>query len=189
MLMLHHLRQARGFTLLEMLLTITILATLAAVAVPMMADTNRVRVRAAVDVLISDLELAQVMNISYPDDPVIVRFDTARSRYWIADADTPTTPINREDTGEPYLVTLGSGRASVAQGVTLQIQDMTANTVEFNSQGGLTDFNAAPIMTLSLNGEIVSLSIVATTGTIFETTVPEDHLPEGGGGKEEVTMD
>lgn len=182
-----HTPARRAFTLLEMLLTITILATLAAVAVPLMADSDRARVRAAIDVLISDLELAQVMNISFPDDPVIVRFDPARSRYWIADADTPNTPINRVDTGEPYLVTLGSDRASVAEGVTLQVHDMDNNAVSFNSQGGLSDFDAAPIMVMSLNEETIAISIVATTGTIFETTAPEDEVeevkdPKAGGG-------
>jgi len=160
----------RGFTLLEMLLTVSILATLTALAVPLMADSDRVRVRAAVDVLISDLELAQIMNISFPADPVVVRFDPAGSRYWIADADTPNTPINREDTGEPYLVELGVGRAAMAEGVTLQIADMSGNQVVFNSQGGLNNFSAAPIMTLSIEGESISISIAATTGSIFETT-------------------
>ncbi len=169
--MRRHVRTTdRGFTLLEMLLTVSILATLAALAVPLMADTDRVRVRAAVDVLISDLELAQVMNISFPDDPVVVRFDPSGSRYWLADADTPGTPINREDTGEPYLVELGVGRGAMAEGVTLQIADMSGDQVAFNSQGGLTSFSAAPIMTLAIEGESISISIAATTGTIFETT-------------------
>lgn len=163
----------RGFTLLEMLLTITILATLAAVAIPMVAGTDVVRVRAATDLLISDIELAQILNISYPNDPVVVRFDVEANEYWLAYASSPGTPLNREDTGEPYLVQMGIGRASAAEGVVLNVLSMTNNEIAFNPQGGLTDFSATPVIQLTLAGEAIAITIAPTTGTIFETAVED----------------
>ena len=70
---------------------------------PAFRDTERLRLIAAVDLMTSDIELAQVMSITAPSERVVVRFD-GDDTYWLALASSPGTPMPRPDTGNPYLV-------------------------------------------------------------------------------------
>lgn len=161
--------KSRGFTLLEMLVTITVVAVVAALVAPMFSDDNRLHLMAGSSVLASDIELAQVMTISFPDRAVVVRFDPTTQTYWLAYSTDPETPLNRTDTGEPYLVTLGQGRALSAQGVQMTPVQVANNMLEFNAQGGLVDFTATPSIQLTRGGSKIILAIAASTGTISET--------------------
>jgi hypothetical protein len=152
-----------------MLITITIIATIAMIVAPTLTDDTKLRLMAGSGVLISDIELAQVMTISHPDDPVVVRFDPGNDQYWLAYADTPDTPMARADTGAPYLVEMGKDRMQTAGSADLTVVDLTADTLEFNAQGGLEDFSSAPQITLALDGEWVRLDVAPTTGSITET--------------------
>ena len=159
-----------AFTLVEMLVTITIIAIVAAIVAPVFSDDDRLHAMAASSVLSSDIELAQVMTISYPQDPVVVRFDAPNHTYWLAYAATPQTPLPREDTGEPYSVTFGQGRASTAMGAQIALDAVAGDTLQFNAQGGLVDFSASPLIQLTRGGSAITLSIAPTTGTITEIT-------------------
>lgn len=163
----------RGFTLIELLVAITVLAVIFAIAAPMMSDDTSLRMRATSGILMSDIEYAQVSSISFPNDPIAIRFNPADAQYWLADADTPDTPMTRPDTGEPYLVTLGEGRASSALGLTLAVENMTDNTITFNEQGGLTQLGASPtIMLGSVHDSIdlvLRIEIDPTTGSLAES--------------------
>lgn len=158
----------RGFTLLELMVCVTILAVAAVVVTPMFRDGDRLQVVAAARILASDIELAQVMTISFPDQPVVVRFEPAESMYWLAYSFDPETPIYRAGTEEFYLVRMGVGRASAAAGVTMALEEIDDNTLAFNPQGGLMDFTAAPGIELSRTGSTIRLAIAPTTGRISE---------------------
>ena len=93
-----HARRRTAFTLLELMVSVTIIAVAAAAVIPSYSDSGRARVIAATSIITSDIELAQVMTISYPSEPVVVRFDPAQNRYWLAYADSPETPIARPRT-------------------------------------------------------------------------------------------
>lgn len=161
----------RGFTLLEMLVTISIIAVAAVLVAPAFNDDARLRLTAASSVLSSDIELAQVMNISYPASPVIVRFEPENQRYWLAYADTPDTPLTREVNGQPYLVEFGVGRASSAADVTFTVDQMTDDTLAFNAQGGLTNYQVTPTIELCRADSAVTLSVAPTTGTVTESAM------------------
>jgi len=161
--------RARAFTLLEMLVTITVVAVVAAVVAPMFSDDNRLHLMAGSSVLASDIELAQVMTISFPDQAVVVKFDPSKQTYWLAYASDPDTPITRTDTNEPYLVMLGKGRALSAQGVQMQLVQVANDTLEFNAQGGLVDFTATPSIQLTRGGSKITLAVATATGTVSET--------------------
>jgi prepilin-type N-terminal cleavage/methylation domain-containing protein len=162
-------RMPRGFTLLEMLVVLTIVAALAAMAAPMLSDDSRLRVMAASSVLASDIELAQVMTISHPETPVVVRFDAEHAKYWLAYASDPETPLSREDTGQAYEITLGVGRARGADGVAFTIDGVSGETIAFGPHGGLTDFTLAPAIRLVYGDRGIQLAISADTGSIVET--------------------
>jgi prepilin-type N-terminal cleavage/methylation domain-containing protein len=159
----------RGFSLLEVLMTMTIIAMVAVIILPEVSDDARLRIMAASAILTSDIEYAQVCTITYPDDPVVVRFDNDGLTYWLAPAATPDVPIAREDTGEPYLVTLGGGRAASADGASFEVTDLAADTITFNAYGGLEDFDSSPSIDLKCGDVTVTLLIAPTTGTVTET--------------------
>lgn len=159
-----------GFTLFELLVTLSIIAIVAAMVAPAFSDDDRLRLMAGASVMTSDLELAQVMTIADPSRPVVVRLDPDHDQYWLAHSDTPDTPIARADTGLPYLVVLGEDRAGGATGVTFTVTGLTQTTMTFNSQGGLKDFTSAPQIILSLGGKTITVTVAATTGTISQTS-------------------
>lgn len=160
------LQRQRAFTLLEVLVTVSVIAAVAAIVLPMISSTHRVRVMAAASIVASDIELAQVMTIASPNDPMVVRFDPATHTYWLARVSDTETPILRDGTSEPYLVTLGQGRAAGAVGVTFNIDQMASDMIQFNPQGGLQDFTVVPRIEFDCDGSRIILTVAPTTGTI-----------------------
>jgi hypothetical protein len=152
-----------------MFVTVALVAIVAASVLPALSDDTRLRLMAASAVIASDIELAQTMTISQPDDAVVVRFAANKNSYWIAPATDTETPITREVSGEPYEIELGKGRASSADGVTFVLHDMGTDMLEFNAQGGLRSFVNTPVVELRLGTQKVSLSVNPTTGSITET--------------------
>jgi hypothetical protein len=150
------------------MITVTIIAIIASVVVPMLNDDNRVRLMAAAGILSSDIELAQVMTLSYPKDPVIVRFDPENERYWLAFLSDPETPMSRNDTGQPYLVVFGEERAATAQGVGFRLNNVKDDALIFDAQGALVDFGSTPQIELNRGEAAITLAISASTGTITQ---------------------
>jgi prepilin-type N-terminal cleavage/methylation domain-containing protein len=162
-------RHGPGFTLFEMLVTISIIAIVVVAVAPRSGNNARLRVMAASTIITSDLELAQVMTIAHPDRPVVVRFEPSKEQYWLAYADAPDTPITREETGEDYIVTLGQGRASSAAGVDIIVHNAPDKTITYNAQGGLENFIADIRIKLTLDGEQINLDLSPATGRVTET--------------------
>ncbi len=155
-------------------MVIVIVGVLAAVVLPQLEDTDGVRLIAAARLLGSDLEMAQVMTISNPADPVVVVFQPAKGEYWLADAADPAVPIKRPGTQEDYMVTFGIGQAAGAKGVVMEVAGLIGSTLGFNAQGGvdMTFANATPAIRLKSppDARWIQLSISPITGTITETT-------------------
>ncbi|MCA9295756.1 MAG: prepilin-type N-terminal cleavage/methylation domain-containing protein [Phycisphaerales bacterium] len=160
-------RRRGGFTLLEMIIAITILAMTATLVIPMVTSDTAARLRAASVVVRSDIELAQVMTSADPSDPVVMVFNADGKSYALCFASDTTTPITRQN-GGAYQETMGVGRLSSCTNVVFTLTDMPDNTLMFNAHGGLEDFTLSPIITLILDGNSVQLMIAPTTGTISE---------------------
>ena len=161
------------FTLIEMLVTITIIVVAASLVIPQLRDDSRLRLIAASQVLASDIEMAQVMSMSSPDKAVVVRFDPGNDKkYWLAYASDPTTPIQLPDTQYDYVVVLGEGPARGAIGVTISLSDVPGDVLGFNALGGIDDPTTLPEITMMLDGRWIKLSIAPTTGTITESASP-----------------
>ena len=159
----------RGFTLIELLMTMTIIIVAGALVMPKLSDDKQLRLVAAASILTSDIELAQVMTISHPGDPVVVQFDPDHEQYWLAYADDIDTPIPRPDNGRPYLIVFGQDRARSAAGVSLSLTEVTGNTLAFDAQGGVADISAQPVIRLGLATRFIDLRIAPTTGTITQS--------------------
>ena len=153
-------------------MAVAIVAMLAALVVPSMGSDERLRLNAATAIIVSDIELAQVMTISVPKQPVVVVFNPDANAYWLAYADDPDEPIIRAGTNEPYYVVLGEGRALAATGVTLHLVDDDDDTLVFTAHGGLASLDDAPKVRVRWGDAPkyeTQLSIAPTTGTINAT--------------------
>ena len=157
-----------GFTLIDLMMTITIIIVAGALVLPKLSDNTQLRLMAAASILTSDIELAQVMTISHPADAVVVRFDPDNDQYWLAYADVPDTPIPRSDNGRPYLIVFGQDRARSAVGVSLSLTEVSNDTLAFDAQGGVADISAEPVIRLSLGARFIDLQIASTTGPITQ---------------------
>ncbi len=151
------------------MVTMTIMVVAAAMVLPRMVETGQVRLMAASRLLASDIEMAQVMTITRPNEPVVVRFDGTDPRYWLAYADDTETPLSPSE-GQIYEIEFGIGRGRAADGVSIGVSGMPGNMLAFNAQGGLDDPTAQPVITLTHGSRWVRLDIAPTTGTITETT-------------------
>jgi len=156
----------RAFTLLELLIVIAIVAMTAALALPSLTNDSRLRVMAAADLMSSDIEFAQAMSVGDPANPMAVRLDPDSDTYWVALAAEPETPITRDDTGEPYIVTLGEGRAAPAAGVTFTLSNLSSQIIEFDAYGTVSGDGSNPVIQLSMGGETITLTVSAATGSI-----------------------
>ena len=160
----------RAVTLIELLVTIMIIVVAASIMLPEFSNDSRFRLMGAARMLASDIEMAQVMTIANPQQPMIVRFDGTNTTYWLAYADTPETPIPGPAASGPYKVTFGEGRAKSAEGVSFTLNDIPDEKLVFNVQGGIDDLTTQPIITLNSDPRWIKLSIAPTTGTITETS-------------------
>lgn len=159
-----------GFTLIEVMMTITILVLVSVLVLPKFGNDARSRLMAATGILSSDIELAQVMTLSNPASPIVLYFNPATSMYRLAHRATPNTAILRAGTTEPYEVFFGRGRAVGAEGVTIALTDLPGSTLSFNEVGGILDPTTNPVITLNLRGQWSQLTIAPTTGLITGTS-------------------
>ena len=157
-----------GFTLIDLMVTVTIIAVMAAVLIPRLGDGGRVRLIAGSRILSSDIEMAQIMTISNPTDPVVVKFEPSNRRYWLALASDPDTPILRPGAPQLYRVTFGEGRGRTAGEVTFELTDVTGNVLAFNEQGGVLDPTTAPQIKLVYESRWIKLRVSTMTGVISE---------------------
>lgn len=75
-----------GFTLVELLIVIAIIAIAAFTAIPMMSSAASVQIRSAANMLTADLEYAKSMAISRAQNYSVV-FDVSADSYWIEKQD------------------------------------------------------------------------------------------------------
>jgi len=158
----------RAFTLLELLIAVTILAILSAMAVSGLTPNDGARLSGAAALIASDLEFAQSLSIANPDDLAAVRFNpdaVGGATYWVALASDPSTPIDRPETEEPYLVQFGQGDAAQLTGVNLALTGATDQTLVFDQFGRLTTTDEVTL-TLSNAAGTREVRVSASTGFV-----------------------
>jgi len=102
------LRQKKGFTLVELIMTMLLMAVMAAVAIPLFVDLHSVKVDSAAKKLVSDLsyarQLARNRNAIYG-----VSFDVVANSYTVYlynPATNSETPVTDPMTRTPMIVDL-----------------------------------------------------------------------------------
>lgn len=164
-----HDRRTGGFTLIDLLMTLTIIAVMATVLFPRLNDSGRLKLIAGSRLLASDIEMAQIMTISNPAEPIVVRFEPTLGTYWLAPASDPDNPILRPGAAQIYRVVFGEGRGRTAKDVTFALTEVTDDTLKFNEQGGMLDPTKEPKIKLMEGSRWLTLKVSTMTGAISET--------------------
>jgi len=148
-----------GFTLVEVIIVVVILAIAAMMAVPMMSSADTFQVRSAASMLASDLEYAKNCAISMGETFSVV-FDKAANSYWLEDANGSRIehPVKK---GFDYVVDFHSdGRLDK---VTIDEVNLSDSIVEFDCLGSPDEGGT---ITLNAGGETIVVSIEPVTGYI-----------------------
>lgn len=161
-------RRRQGFTLVELIMTVLVIAIAAAMVVPRMTDSAATRALAAARMLAADLEYAQVYSITHSDDVCVVVFDTTNHRYDLALASDTATPLTHPTSLQPYRITFGQGQAYALTGVQITAVSVGGdNQLKFGAYGQL-DQAANATITVTCDGASAVVTVDAVTG---ETTI------------------
>lgn len=157
-------KPAAGFTIVEMIVVMLVLAIGSALAVPMFTGSEVTQLRSAAQLLAADLDAAQAESLTHADDPRVVVFDTTNHAYHLAASSTAATPITNLYDKKPYRVEFGKGRASALPDVTIDGFDLDGDDqLGFGIYGQL-DQTAAATVTLGAGGATVTLTLDPATG-------------------------
>ena len=154
----------RAFTMIELMISLSVLAIACALIIPLSGSTTLARADAAARILRADIEYAQVRTIAHPDDPVSIVLAEDGSGWWVARSSDPGVPLPHERTGEPYEVILGQGRASMTTSVAVESKGLHGRMLHFDSLGGLSGHVADPVFSLRCETSEVRLTVHASTG-------------------------
>ena len=154
-----------GFTLVELMMSISVIAILAALAIPLVGDSDALRLGAAERLLTSDVEHTQILAITHPEDAFGLVIHEDGSGWHIALISDPQTPVLETISENPLTLTIGEGRGRPASGVFLST-NAAGNIISFDPNGGLADFTSETSIWLSIGESESVLSIAASTGTI-----------------------
>ncbi len=154
-----HRLSGPGFTLVEILVVVVIIAIAAAMVVPCLGTHCDVEAMSATQAMVADLEYAQNQAIATQSN-VTVAFNTGAESYLLRDANNVTLqqPISKNNYQVTYPTTSG-------------YQDVNLMTANFNGQPTLTfDHLGSPAqggqVTLGAGGYSYQVSVAAVTGKI-----------------------
>ena len=153
-----------GISLVEVMIVITILAIVGSMVMTSYSSVYSTKLSSAAQLLVADLEYAQIQSMAHGDDLRVVVFDTANNQYHIgtvSDNDTPVThPVNKA----PYQLTFGEGQLSHLGMVQISNVSLDGDDVlGYNVLGNIDQATNATI-TLQLQDLRVDITIDASTG-------------------------
>jgi len=155
---------ARGFTLVEILITVAVMAIVVFVAVPSLAPNDGARLHGALHMVASDLEYAQSVALADPSDPGVLKASADGRSYWVATSSDPDAPITAPFSDEPHVVEFGSGVAAELEGVTIAV-DQIDREVQFDGFGRLAGM-ADIVVTISNGAGDREILVKASTGVV-----------------------
>lgn len=152
-----------GFTLVEMMIVVTIAAIIATLATPMFSAQESNKLRAAAQLLVADLEVAQTECLTHGNALRVVVVNSTTT-YTLATVATPAVALTNPTTQQPYVTTFGTGRASNLSGVTISSYSLNGdNKIGFGVFGQL-DQTANATFTLACGTNTLVVTLDATTG-------------------------
>ena len=162
---MNRLHRHQGFTLIELMLSLAILTMLAALAVPMFGDNAALQVDVTRRLLLSDLEHAQIIAISHPEEEIAVVLDNDGGGWHIANTESLETPLLDSVTDEPLVLELGIGAAASAVNVVVTTNSED-NIIVFDQNGGLRDFTHDVDISIASGETTSTIQISPMTGSM-----------------------
>jgi prepilin-type N-terminal cleavage/methylation domain-containing protein len=154
---------ARGFTLIELVVVLVCLAISVMIISPTLGNRPTMQLSKAAEMLVSDLEFAQMDSMAHADDTRVFAVDLATNSYRIAARSNPALAITHPDQ-DPYLTQFGVGRAGFLSGVTLNKYDFGGDAIlGFGEQGDLDQVTPATIE-IGCGGRKVVITIDPLSG-------------------------
>ncbi len=155
-------RASGGFTIIEILIVVVILAIAAMTAIPMISSAGSIQVRSVANMIAADLEYAKSLAITKGQRFSVV-FDTSADSYRIADQDG-TTILHPVKKGFDYVIDL--------QDEGLEKADITGADFAGSSQVEF-DYLGSPLnggtVTVQGGNTTLTISVEAVTGYITVT--------------------
>lgn len=150
----------RGFTLIEIVIMVVIIAIAALTAVPMMSSAASMQIRSAANMITADIEYAKSMAISRGQDFSVV-FDENTDSYRIEDQDSNVIP-HPVKKGFDYAIDFQNDSRLNKVDIT-NIDFNTTNRVQFNCLGS-PDYGGT--ISLDADGTTVTITVEPVTGFI-----------------------
>ncbi|MAD78379.1 MAG: hypothetical protein CMJ51_03290 [Planctomycetaceae bacterium] len=124
----------RGFSLVELTVTVAVLASVAMVMVPLAGRESGSRLTAATSMLRDDLEQARHRTVVDPGTPISLILD-ADGGGWMLAHDNRSRPILRVD-GRPWRVRFGDDVAAALEGLRVRrLDDPSTPSLTFDGEG------------------------------------------------------
>ena len=124
----------RGFTLAEMMMVMLVLSITTMLVVPLAGDDERTRIRAVAELLASDIEEVQSMNLSDPARPTCLVPRRELDGWHVATNAEPDVPVS-DIAGEPHRRRMGSGLFADAGDLEITPPDLPGGILGFDDQG------------------------------------------------------
>ncbi len=160
-----------AFTLIEIMIVVTIIAIIAALLVPMIGTTSDVQLRGAAGMLAADLDYARVESIAHGDNERLFVVNST-TQYSITTVATTNTPITNPITNQPYTVTYGASIARQFSGVTIQSYSFGGTSqLQFGLYGELPTATTNATITLACTTHTAQLTINSVTGEVSVGTI------------------
>jgi prepilin-type N-terminal cleavage/methylation domain-containing protein len=166
---LHPPRQyRRGFSLIEVIMVVLVLAIAAAIVVPAAGQSAAANLRVAGQLLAADLTYARSAAIAHGTDPRMVVFTPDKNQYHVAAQSAPDQPVDAPHTSQPYTVQFGKGRARQMEQVNLDSTNLQNDQLKFDLYGGTerTADDGDAQITLTCAGRTMTVTVDHATGEV-----------------------
>jgi|GEM_PF-1469772 len=155
----------RGFTLIEILIVVLIIATLSSLSMDLFRPCDEERIESAVRLFTRDVEWARSATLTNPDDPASIRLVQNGTGWFISRNSTPTVAMIGSD-GSSMTRTMGVGMSEAATGVLIVSSNALQQKIEFEPFGGVRESPTSISAYLSDSGRKCLITFDRGTGAM-----------------------
>lgn len=171
---MNSIRNTRGFTIIEILLVVMIMAISAAVVVPMVGNRDDIVIAASARKVVADFQYAQNYAIATRQS-IYIRFTTDQYELCTLGGST-LTPITHPVEKSAFVVKFGTDGDSGLQRTSLPVPSIGGTSVlGFDSLGTPFAFDSATVTRSELSS---SVSISMTAGDLTQALAVEPYTGE-----------